>query len=147
MMARALLLMTLSVLLPYPFPVSAQAAPPLIGLTITGVSSATQAERIGPDQAVTARRHDGPVTIVVRETGIGRARVLRVDGVVTQAPASQRLLCGAAVVAGACRPGEPATGIELTYHLAPLPSGTRITVQDSAMTAPARTFTAEITLL
>ena len=146
MMVRALLLMTVSVALSYPVPVSAQAAPPLTGLTIVGVSSATQAERIGSDQAVTARRHDGPVTVVVRETGIGRARVVRVDGVVTQAPASQRLLCGAAVVAGACRPGEPATGIELTYHFDPLPPGTRIAVQDSAMTAPARTFTSEITL-
>lgn len=125
-------------------PIWAQSAPPLTELQIAAVSSATQAERIAPDQRETTRRHTGPVTIVVRETGIGRARLLRVDGVTTSAPSSQRPLCGAAMSPGACKPGETVTGVEITYHLDPLRSGATVSVQDSSMNLPARTLIADI---
>ncbi|NYD90182.1 YolA family protein [Sphingomonas melonis] len=143
-MIRALLLVT--AMFTVANPVSAQSAPPLTELRIAAVSSMTQSERIAPDQQQTLRRHSGPVTLVVLEKGIGRARLLRVDGVVTAAESSQRLLCGTAVTAGACHPGDSATGIETTYHLGPLPSGTTLTVQDTSATLPARTLSAEIVL-
>jgi hypothetical protein len=143
-MIRALLLVTAS--LTFADPVSAQSAPPLTDLQIVAVSSATQSERIAPGQQQTARRHSGPVSVVVMEKGIGRARLIRIDGVVAAAEASQRPLCGSAVTAGACHPGDPATGIEITYHLGPLPSGTVLTVQDTSATLPARTLTADIAL-
>ncbi|AIT05672.1 hypothetical protein MC45_03805 [Sphingomonas taxi] len=143
-MIRALLLVTAS--FTFADPVSAQSLPLLTDLQITAVSSATQSERIAPGQQQTARRHSGPVSVVVTERGIGRARLLRIDGEVAAAEATQRPLCGAAVTAGACHPGDPATGIEITYHLGPLPSGTRIGVQDTSAALPARTLGAEIVL-
>ena len=143
-MIRALLLVTVTFTIANP--VSAQSAPPLTELRIVSISSMTQSERIAPDQRQTVRRHSGPVTLVVMEKGIGRARLLRVDGIVTAAESSQRPLCGSAVTAGACRPGEAATGIEVTYHLGPLPSGAIVSVQDSSATLPARTLDAEIAL-
>ena len=140
-------LLPLAVLaLPVAAPLAAQAAPPLTGVAIVSVSSATQAERIGPDQTHTNRPHSGPITIVVKETDIGRARLVRSDGAVAAPPATQRPLCGPAVTAGACRPGEPATGVEITYHLGPLARGTIVSVQDTSANLPAQTLTSEITI-
>ena len=80
-------------------PAFAQSPPPLDAVRITAITSATQAERIAADQRRTSRRHTGPITLVVEERGIGRARLLRIDGTVTTAQASQRPLCGAEVSA------------------------------------------------
>ena len=117
----------------------------ILGFDLSHGGEAT-AERIAADQRRTSRRHTGPITLVVEERGIGRARLLRIDGTVTTAQASQRPLCGAEVSAGACRPGEPVTGVEITYHLGALPSGTAIAVQDTSAVLPARTLGAEIVL-
>ncbi len=122
----------------------AQSAPPLIDVRIVSVTSVGQAERIAPGQRETAKRHGGPVTLVVRETGIGRARVVRIDGAVAAPPSSTRPLCGAAVTPGACRPGEPMTGLEITYHLGEVTRGTVVTVQDTSANLPAQTLTAQI---
>ena len=65
-----------------PVAAGAQSAPPLTGLQIVAVSSATQSERIAPDQTHTNRPPTGPISVVVQETGIGRARVVRIDGAV-----------------------------------------------------------------
>lgn len=127
-------------------PAWAQAAPPLTELRIVAVTSASQAERIVPDQQATAKRHDGPITLIVRETGIGRARVLRVNGAVANPPSTTRPLCGAAVTPGACRSGESTTGVEITYHLGDLPRDTIVSVQDLSANLPAATLTAEITV-
>lgn len=127
-------------------PAFAQSPPPLDAVRITAITSATQAERIAADQPRTSRRHTGPVTLVVEERGIGRARLLRIDGNVAAAQASQRPLCGAEVSAGACRPGAPVTGVEITYHLGALPSGTTIAVQNTSAVLPARTLGTEIVL-
>ncbi|MCP3734457.1 YolA family protein [Sphingomonas sp. RP10(2022)] len=127
-------------------PALAQSAPPLTDVQIAAITSATQAERIAPGQTETARRHTGPITLVVREKGIGRARLLRIDGRVTAPPSTTRPLCGAAVTAGACKPGEATTGLEITWHLGPLPAGTTVSVQDSSANLPAQTLTAEITI-
>ncbi|MEH3159255.1 MAG: DUF4879 domain-containing protein [Sphingomonas taxi] len=124
----------------------AQSAPPLTAVQIVAVTSATQAERIAADQQTTTRRHTGPVTIVVREVGIGSARLVRVDGAPLLPPSTTRGLCGPAVTPGACRPGEPLTGAEITYHFDALPSGTTVAVQDTSATLPAQTLTATITL-
>ncbi len=122
----------------------AQSAPPLIDVRIVSVTSVGQAERIAPGQRETAKRHGGPVTLVVRETGIGRARVVRIDGAVAAPPSSTRPLCGVAVTPGACRPGEPMTGLEITYHLGEVARGTIVTVQDTSANLPAQTLTAQI---
>jgi hypothetical protein len=143
-MIRALLLVTAS--FTFANPVSAQSSSPLTDLQITAISSVTQSERISPGQQQTVRRHSGPVSLVVTEKGFGRARLLRIDGMVAAAEASQRPLCGTAVTAGACHPGDPATGVEVTYHLGPLPSDTLLTVQDTTTTLPPRTLTAAIEL-
>lgn len=129
-----------------PIAVGAQSAPPLSGVRIVAVTSATQAERIAPDQNRTTRPHTGPITIVLEETGIGAARLLRIDGAVAAPPSTQRPLCGAAVSAGACRPGEPMTGVEITYHLGPLPGGTTVSFQDTSANLPAQTLAAQITI-
>lgn len=125
-------------------PAHAQSAPPLTELRIAVVTSATQSERIVPGQRETARHHDGPVTLVVRQRGIGRARLLRIDGVVTAPSSTSRGLCGAAVTPGACKPGEPLTGVEVTYHLDDLPRGTVVSVQDTSANLPAMTLSTEI---
>jgi hypothetical protein len=125
-------------------PAYAQSAPPLTELRIVAVISATQSERIVPRQRETARHHDGPVTLVVRQRGIGRARLLRVDGVVTAPSSTSRGLCGAAVTPGACKPGEPLTGVEVIYHLGGLPRGTVVAVQDTSANLPALTLSTEI---
>jgi hypothetical protein len=127
-------------------PIAAQSAPPLTALQIVAVTSASQAERIAPDQQATARHHSGPVTIVVRGKGIGRARVLRLNGAAANPPSTTRPLCGPAVTAGACRPGEITTGVETTYHLGVVPRGTTVTVQDMSANQPAETLTSEIVL-
>ncbi len=127
-------------------PAGAQSAPPLTDLRIVAVTSARQAERIAPDQSATAKRHDGPVTLVVRETGIGRARVLRLNGAVANPPSTTRPLCGPAVTPGACRSGESTTGVEITYHLGDLPPDAIVSVQDLSANLPAATLTAEITV-
>lgn len=138
--------LTAIVLATLPSPAAAQAAPPLTDLQIVAITSATQAERIAPGQRETARRHTGPITLIVREKGIGRARTLRLDGVVAAPPSTLRPLCGAAVTAGACRPGESTTGVEITYHLGDLARGTLVSVQDTSANLPAHTLTAEITV-
>ncbi len=127
-------------------PAIAQSAPPLTELQIVAVTSIDQSERIGPDQRATTRRHRGPITVIVRAKGIGRARVLRIDGAQAMPQSTNRPLCGPAVTAGACRPGESATGIETTYHLGNLPRGTTVTVQDTSANLPAQTLTAELTI-
>lgn len=127
-------------------PVSAQAAPPLTDLQIVSITSTGQAEGIADDQRTTTKRHTGPVTLIVREKGIGRARVLRIDGNIANPHATTRPLCGPAVTAGACRPGEVMTGVEITYHLGIVPRGTTVTVQDTSANLPAQTLTAEITI-
>ncbi len=127
-------------------PAAGQSAPPLTELQIVAVTSASQAERIAPGQSATARRHSGPVTLVVRGKGIGRARMLRLNGAPAAPQSTTRALCGAAVTAGACRPGEITTGVETTYHLGALPPGTIVTVQDMSANLPAQTLTAEITI-
>jgi hypothetical protein len=127
-------------------PVRAQSAPPLTDLRIVAVTSIGQAERIAPDQRETARRHSGPVTLVVRETGIGRARTIRIDDVAAAPASSVRPLCGAAVTPGACRPGEAMTGVEITYHLGDLPPGTIVAVADVSANPPATALTAAITI-
>ncbi len=124
---------------------TAQSAPPLTALQIAGVTSATQAERIAPGQLETARHHAGAVTLVVLETGIGSARLLRLDGRPITPPSTLRPLCGAAVTAGACRPGAVTTGIEITYHLGPIATGQTLTVQDTSANLPATTLTATLT--
>ena len=73
-----------------PVAAGAQSAPPLTGLQIVAVSSATQSERIAPDQTHTNRPHTGPISVVVQEIGIGRARVVRIDGAVAAPPSTQR---------------------------------------------------------
>jgi len=50
------------------------------------------------------------------------------------------------VTAGACRPGESTTGVEITYHLGELARGTLVSVQDTSANLPAHTLTAEITV-
>lgn len=124
----------------------AQSAPALTEIRIVQVSSPTQAERIAPDQTHTVRPHAGPVSLVVQETGIGRARVLRIDGAIAAPPFTQRPLCGSAVTAGACRPGEAMTGVEITYHLGPLPKGATVAVQDTSANLPAVTLATTITI-
>jgi hypothetical protein len=91
-------------------PAYAQSAPPLTELRIVAVTSSIQSERIVSGQRETARHHDGPVTLVVRQRGIGRARLLRVDGAVTASSSTSRGLCGAAVTPGACKPGDLSPG-------------------------------------
>jgi Domain of unknown function (DUF4879) len=127
-------------------PAAGQSAPPLTELQIVAVTSASQAERITADQRTTARHHSGPVTLVVRGKGIGRARTLRLNGAPAMPPSTTRALCGPAVTAGACRPGEVTTGIETTYHLGEVPRGTIVTVQDMSANLPAVTLTSEITI-
>lgn len=127
-------------------PLTAQSAPPLTDLRIVAVTSASQAERIAPDQQATAKRHDGAVTLIVRETGIGRARVLRLNGAVANRPSTTRPLCGAAVTPGACRSGESTTGVEITYHLGDLPPDTIVAVQDQSANLPAANLSAELVL-
>ncbi len=124
----------------------AQSAPPLTAVRIVAVTSATQAERIAAGQARTTRPHTGPITIVIEETGIGRARLMRIDGAVAAPPSTQRPLCGPAVTAGACRPGEAMTGVEITYHLTPLRKGAIVSFQDTSANLPAQTLAAEITI-
>lgn len=133
--------------LPLPaVPAHAQAAPPLTELHIVAVSSAEQAERIAPGQRETTRRHTGPVTIVVRGKGIGRARVVRMNGALAMPPSTTRALCGPAVTAGACKPGAVTTGVETTYHFGALPPGAVVTVQDTSANLPAATLISEITI-
>lgn len=127
-------------------PVAAQSAPPLTELQIVSIASVNQVERIAADQRTTARHHSGPLTLIVREKGIGRARTLRLDGNPAVRPSTIRPLCGPAVTAGACRPGEAMTGTEITYHLGELPRGTTIAVQDTSANLPAQTLVAEITV-
>lgn len=127
-------------------PLAAQSAPPLTELRIVAVTSATQAERIAPDQQETARHHSGPVTIVVQGKGIGRARLLRLNGAPVTPQSTTRPLCGPAVTAGACRPGEVTTGVETTYHLGIVPRGTTVSVQDTSANLPATTLTSEIVI-
>lgn len=127
-------------------PARAQSAPPLTDLRIVAVTSTGQAERIAPDQHETVRRHTGAVTLVMRETGIGRARTIRIDGRPAAPPSSARPLCGAAVTPGACRPGEATTGIEITYHLGALPPGTVVSIADVSANLPAQQLGAEITI-
>ncbi|GAA0673694.1 hypothetical protein FHT00_001505 [Sphingomonas insulae] len=127
-------------------PAVGQSAPPLTELQIVAVTSASQAERIAPDQRETARHHAGPVTVVVRGKGIGRARLIRLNGAVAMPPSTTRALCGPAVTAGACKPGETTTGVETTYHLGVLPRGTSVMVQDTSANLPAVTLTSEITI-
>ena len=129
-----------------PVAAGAQSAPPLTGLQIVAVSSATQSERIAPDQTHTNRPHTGPISVVVQETGIGRARVVRIDGAIAAPPSTQRPLCGSAVTAGACRPGEPMTGVEITYHLGPLRKGATVALQDTSANLPAVTLDTTITI-
>lgn len=145
-MIRTAPILAATALAALPSPVAAQAAPPLTELQIVAITSATQAERIAPGQRETARRHNGPITLVVREKGIGRARTLRLDGAIAAPPSTLRALCGAAVTAGACRPGESTTGVEITYHLGDVPRGTLVSVQDTSANLPAQTLTAEITI-
>ncbi len=127
-------------------PASAQSAPPLTDVRIVAITSATQAERIASGQTRTARRHTGPITLIVQERGIGRARAIRIDGAIAAPHSTTRPLCGAAVTAGACRPGESMTGLEITYHLGELAGGTIVTVQDTSANLPAQTLTAEVTI-
>lgn len=129
-----------------PAPAIGQSAQPLTELQIVAVTSASQAERIAPDQRQTARHHTGPVTVVVQGKGIGRARLIRLNGAAATPPSTARALCGAAVTAGACKPGEVTTGVETSYHFGALPRGTVISVQDTSANLPAVTLTSEITI-
>jgi len=127
-------------------PAFAQAAPPLTELLVTEVRSATQAERIAPGQAETGRRHNGPITLVVREKGIGRMRVVRIGDAIASPQASQRPLCGPALSPGACRPGATTAGVEVTYHLGPLKPDSIVTVQDTSANLPAQTLSTTIVI-
>lgn len=126
-------------------PLAAQSAPPLTEIRITSVTSETQAERIGPGQVQTLRHHVGPVTIVLQETGIGTARILRFDGRAIAPPSSTRPLCGSTVTAGACRPGAIMTGVEITYHLDLIAAGQTLSIQDVSAPPSAQMRTAVLT--
>lgn len=125
-------------------PAQGQSAPPLTALQIVAVTSASQAERISADQPRTTRHHIGPVTVVVQGTGIGRARVIRLNGKQVMPQSTLRPLCGPAVTAGACKPGEITTGVETTYHLGVVGGGSLVVVEDSSANLPGVTLTSEI---
>jgi hypothetical protein len=146
MMIRAPSIVTAALVLTAAAPAGAQSAPALTELQIVSVASTNQVERVAADQRETVRHHTGPLTLIVREKGIGRARALRLDGHPAVRPSTIRPLCGPAVTAGACRPGESMTGTEITYHLGELPRGTTVAVQDMSANLPAQTLVAEITI-
>jgi len=91
------------------------------------------------------RHHIGPVTIVLRETGIGATRVLRIDGRLITPPSSSRPLCGPAITAGACRPGAMLTGLEITYNLDAMAAGETLSIQSASATLPAQRLMVALT--
>ncbi len=128
-----------------PVAAGAQSAPPLTGLQIVAVSSATQSERIAPDQTHTNRPHTGRSASSCRKpASAGRGRPHRRRG---RGPA----LHPAPLVRqrgdrGRLPPGEPMTGVEITYHLGPLRKGATVALQDTSANLPAVTLDTTITI-
>lgn len=128
-------------------PAPGQSAPGLATVEVASVSSAAGMEPIHPDQATTARRHaPGPVTIVVREVGIGGTRLTLIDGEARQLPSTTRPLCGPQLVAGSCRPGETIAGLEITYRIGRIASGQTFVFRDRSASGVGAPLEARITI-
>ncbi|WP_287979796.1 DUF4879 domain-containing protein [Sphingomonas sp.] len=118
-------------------PVAGQSAPALTGVAIVSVGSTAGVERITPGQTDTQRHHaPGPVSIVIEESGIGGARVTMIDGEARSLPSSTRPLCGPQRAAGACTPGQPIGGLEITYRVPRIAPGQTFTFRDRSASGP-----------
>lgn len=127
-------------------PAVGQSAPTLTAVEIASVSSSAGMETIGADQVATHRRHaPGPVTVVVRESGIGGSRLTLIDGEARTLPSSTRPLCGAQLVAGACRPGEAIGGLEITYRIGRIAAGQTFVFRDRSAVGAGPALEARIT--
>ncbi|MBI0474511.1 DUF4879 domain-containing protein [Sphingomonas sp. MA1305] len=128
-------------------PVLGQAAPPLTGVVVASVASPAGLEQIQADQPATRRHHaPGPVTVVVHETGIGGSRVTLIDGEARQIPSSTKPLCGPQLAAGACGPGQPIAGLEVSYRLGRIAPGQTFTFRDRSAASAGAPIETQITI-